>query len=87
MSSLQMVVADNQSRQPCGGKLGQCGVMVGQPNTENERRLVSMEWRLVDVEDIVGDLAKTMDGLDDFCLKVDESQRRSEEVTKMRMSE
>jgi uncharacterized coiled-coil protein SlyX len=32
--------------------------MVGQPNTKNERRLVSMEMRLSDVEDIVGDLAK-----------------------------
>jgi len=48
-------------------------VMVGPPNVENERRLMSMEWRIVDVEDIVGDLAKTVDGLDDFNLKVDES--------------
>jgi hypothetical protein len=30
MSSLQMVVADNQRRKPCGDELGQCGVMVGQ---------------------------------------------------------
>jgi hypothetical protein len=28
-----------------------------------------------------------MDGLDNFCLKVDESQRRSEEVIEMRMPE
>jgi hypothetical protein len=47
----------------------------------------SVEQRLADVEEIVGDLAKTVDGLADFCLKVDEWQRRSEEVTKMRMSE
>jgi hypothetical protein len=32
--------------------------MVGQPNTKNERISVFMEWRLVDVEYIVGDLAK-----------------------------
>ena len=28
MSFLWMVVVDNQSRQPCEGVLGQCGVMV-----------------------------------------------------------
>jgi hypothetical protein len=43
--------------------------MVGQPNVENERRLVSMEWRLVDVEDIVGDMDKKVDDLAYLCLK------------------
>jgi hypothetical protein len=62
-------------------------VMVGQSNTENERKLMSVEWRLVDVEEIVGYLAKTVDGLVDLCLKVDEWQQRSEEVTEMRMLE
>jgi hypothetical protein len=61
--------------------------MVGQPNTENKRRLVSMEQRLVDVEDIVGDLAKVVDGLAYFCLKYEESQQILEEVTEMRMLE
>jgi hypothetical protein len=32
-----------------------------------------VEWRLVDVEEIIEDLAKIVDGFDDFCLKVDES--------------
>jgi hypothetical protein len=32
-------------------------------------------WRLADVEQIVRDLDKTMNGLVDLCLKVDESQR------------
>jgi hypothetical protein len=68
MSSLQMVVADNQNRQPCGDELGQCGTMVGHPNIENKRRLMSMERRLVDVDDIVGDLAKAVDGLANFCV-------------------
>ena len=43
MSSLQMVVVDSQSRQPCGGKIGQCGVIVGKPNAKNIKRLVSMK--------------------------------------------
>jgi hypothetical protein len=36
--------------------------MVGHHNAKNEKRLV---------EDIVGDLAKTMDGLANLCLKFD----------------
>jgi len=74
MSSLRMVVAYNQRRQPYGDELGQCGVMLGHPNVENERRIVSMEWRLVDVKYIVGDMAKEMGGLEDLLLKYDESQ-------------
>jgi hypothetical protein len=67
-----MVVVDSQSRQPRGNELGLCGVMVGNSNAENERKLVSVEHRLVSVEEIVGDLAKTVEGLDYFYLKVDE---------------
>jgi hypothetical protein len=29
MSSLQLIVEKNQSRQPCGDEHGRCGVMVG----------------------------------------------------------
>ena len=60
--------------------------MVGQSNAENKRKLVSLERRLADVEEIVGDLAKTMDGIVDLYLTVNKWQRRSEEVTEMRMS-
>ena len=47
-------------------------MMVGQPNVDNRRKLMSVEWRLNDVEEILGDLAKMVDGLVDFYLKVDE---------------
>jgi hypothetical protein len=69
------------------GELERCGVMVGQLNLENERKLVSVEQNLSDVEEIVGDITKVMDGLANFYLKVDESQQRSEEVIEMRMLE
>jgi hypothetical protein len=46
-----------------------------------------MEQRLVDVEDTVGDLDKTMDGLAYFCLKHDESQRILEKVVELRTLE
>jgi hypothetical protein len=55
--------------------------MVGQSNKNNKRNLVSVEQSLVDVEEIFGDLAKTVDGLIYFCLKVDKWKQRSEEVT------
>jgi hypothetical protein len=87
MSFLWMVVVDNESRQPCEGVLGQCGVMVGQPNVEYKKRLVLMEQRLVDVEDIVGDLDKTMDGLPYFYLKHDELQQILEKVVELRTLE
>jgi hypothetical protein len=46
-----------------------------------------MEWRISYVEDIVGDMAKTIVGLEYFCLKFDESQRILEEVKEMRILE
>lgn len=48
--------------------------MVGQPNAENKRRLVLMEHMLADIEDIVEDFGKEVDGLVDFCLNNEESQ-------------
>jgi hypothetical protein len=46
---------------------------------ENEINL--MEWRLVDVEEIVGNLAKIVDGLAYLCLKFHELNRRSRSHT------
>jgi hypothetical protein len=46
--------------------------MVGQTNIENEIILMLMEWRIIGVEDIVGDLSKEVDGLVDLCLKYEE---------------
>jgi hypothetical protein len=38
-------------------------VVVGKSNIENERRLMLMKQRIVDVEDIVVDIVKAVDGL------------------------
>ena len=46
-----------------------------------------MEQRLVDVEDIVGDLDKTMDGLAYFYLKHDELQQILEKFVELRTLE
>jgi hypothetical protein len=59
--------------------------MVEKYNVENKRKLMSVEKRFVDVEEIVGDLDKIMDSLDDFYLKFDEWRWILEEVTEMRM--
>jgi hypothetical protein len=47
-------------------------VIVGQYNIENERKLVLVEQRLADVEEICEYLAKAVDGLTDFYLEVNE---------------
>ena len=54
-------------------------MIVGLSNMENEINL--MEWRLVDVEEIVGNLAKIVDGLAYLCLKFHELNRRSRSHT------
>jgi hypothetical protein len=59
--------------------------MFGHTNAEKERKLMLVEQRLVDVEEICGDYAKTMDVLADFCLEVNEWRRKLEEVTKTNM--
>jgi len=43
MSYLQLIVANNQIRHPCGDELGIIGVMLGPPNARNEERLMSIE--------------------------------------------
>ena len=60
-------------------------MMVGQSNAEDETKIMSMERRIVNVEEIVGYFSKTMDDLAYLCLKFDEWQRRSKEFIEMKM--
>jgi len=58
MSSLNMVFANNERRNPFRGELVECVTMGGHPNEEKENIFVSMEYMLDDIEDIVGDIPK-----------------------------